>query len=432
MHPEDADDYPSGADVHPPPAAPVTASTIASPELAHASRLDVLSGEGALDVLLRARELERVGRDIVHLEIGEPNFATPEHIVRSGIAALERGETHYGPPAGIPELREATAANAATRGIEISADQVVVTPGAKPAVFYAILSLVNPGDEVLVPDPGFPIYPSATRFAGGTPVGYPLNRSDRYAIDVDALAARITPRTRVIAVNAPHNPTGGSIDQATIDRIAELAERHDLMVISDEIYARLTYDESGAPAAPAPSLAAHPSLAPRTLLVDGFSKTYAMTGWRLGYLALPPSLVARVTTLGINGHTCTPEFTQRAAIAALTGPQEPIHEMHAELAARRRILVDGLAAIPGVRCAPPPGAFYAFADFSELLAPRGLSATELAARMLQEHGVAALAGTAFGAGGEGHLRMSFATARAELERALPRIAECVEALASGK
>lgn len=408
----------------------MTASSIVPAALTPAARLDVISGEGALDVLLRARELERAGRDVVHLEIGEPNFATPEHIVRAGIAALERGETHYGPPAGIPELRDAIATNAATRNIRIAPDQVVVTPGAKPAVFYAILSLVNPGDEVLVPDPGFPIYPSATRFAGGVPVGYALDPHDRYAIDVDALAERITPRTRVLIVNAPHNPTGGSIDQPTIDRIADLAERHDLAVISDEIYARLTYDEHGAPAAPAPSLAAHPSIAPRAILVDGFSKTYAMTGWRLGYLALPPSLVARVTTLAINGHTCTPEFTQRAGIAALTGPTEPIRRMHAELAERRRVLVDGLAAMPGVRCAPPPGAFYAFADFSELLAPHGMTATELAARMLQEHGVAALAGTAFGAGGEGHLRMSFATAREEIERALPRIRECVEAVAA--
>ena len=408
----------------------MTASSIAPGAPARAARLDLLSGEGALDVLLRARELERAGRDVVHLEIGEPNFATPEHIVAAGIAALQRGETHYGPPAGIPELREAIASNAATRGIRISPDQVVVTPGAKPAVFYAILALVNPGDEVLVPDPGFPIYPSATRFAGGTAVGYSLDARERYAIDVDALAARITPRTRVLVINAPHNPTGGSIDQPTIDRIAELAERHDLAVISDEIYARLTYDENGAPTAPAPSLVAHPALAPRTLLVDGFSKTYAMTGWRLGYLALPPSLVERVTTLAINGHTCTPEFTQRAGIAALTGPMEPIQRMHAELAVRRRVLVDGLAAMPGVRCAPPPGAFYAFADFSELLAPLRLTATALGARMLQDHGVAALAGTAFGAGGEGHLRMSFATALEEIERALPRIAECVEALAA--
>lgn len=410
----------------------MTASTTAPDALAYAARLDLLSGEGALDVLLRARELERAGRDVVHLEIGEPNFATPEHIVEAGIAALRRGETHYGPPAGLPELRDAIATNAATRGIHITPDQVVVTPGAKPAVFYAILSLVNPGDEVLVPDPGFPIYPSATRFAGGVPVGYPLDARNRYATDVDALAARITPRTRVLIVNAPHNPTGGSIDQPTIDRVAELAERYDLGIISDEIYARLTYDEHGAPAAPAASLAAHPTLAPRTLLVDGFSKTYAMTGWRLGYLALPPSLVARVTTLAINGHTCTPEFTQRAGIAALTGPAEPIRRMHAELAERGRVLVGGLAAIPGVRCAPPPGAFYAFADFSALLAPRGLTATALAARMLQEYGVAALTGTAFGAGGEGHLRMSFATAREELERALPRIAACAEALAAGR
>lgn len=397
--------------------------------LAYAARLDLLSGEGALDVFVQARELERAGRDVVHLEIGEPNFATPEHIVEAGIAALRRGETHYGPPTGVPELREAIAGAAADRAVQIGADQVVVTPGAKPAVFYAILSLVNEGDEVLVPDPGFPIYPSATRFAGGTPVGYPLDAHARYAIDVDALAARITPRTRVLIVNAPHNPTGGSIDQVTIDRIAELAERHDLAVISDEIYARLTYDEQGAPAAPAPSLAAHPALRGRTLLVDGFSKTYAMTGWRLGYLALPAALVARVTTLAINGHTCTPEFVQRAGIAALTGPREPIRRMHAELAERRRVIVDGLAGIPGVRCAPPPGAFYAFADFSALLAPARLTATALGARLLQEHGVAALTGTAFGAGGEGHLRMSFATAREALEQAIPRIADCAAALA---
>jgi len=386
----------------------------------HAARLDVLNGEGAFDVLARATELEALGRDVVHLEIGEPDFATPPHVVEAGVRALRDRETRYSPPAGIPALREAIAVTAAERGIRADPADVLVTPGAKPAVFYAILSLVEPGDEVLIPDPGFPIYPSAVRFAGGIPVPYAPDALGRG--DVGTLVATVTPRTRVLILNAPGNPTGASLDTATIEAIATLAERHDLAIVSDEIYARLTYDGH-----PAPSPAAHPLLRPRTIVVDGFSKAYAMTGWRLGFAILPPPLAERVVTLAVNGHSCTPVFVQRAGIAALTGPQRCVADTVAELTRRREIVTAGLDAIPGVRCAPPAGAFYAFPDFTSVLAPANLSIATFASQLLEGCGVATLPGTTFGAAGDGHLRLSFAAA-AGLRTALDRIRAAVAAL----
>lgn len=403
--------------------------TAAEPIVRHASRLDMLSGEGALDVFVRARALEARGREIIHLELGEPDFPTPPHVVEAGVRALRGGETRYSPPSGLPELREAVAADAASRQIHCSPDDVVITPSAKTAVFYSMLSLVEPGDEVLVPDPGFPIYPSVTRFCGGTPVSYGFVGERGYAIDVDELAARITPRTRVLALNAPSNPTGGSIDRETIDRLAELADRHDLAIVSDEIYARLSYRDDGAPA---PSVAAHPALRARSIVVNGFSKTYAMPGWRLGYAILPPALVERFVTLAINGHTCTPVFTQRAGVAALTGSQEPVRAMLAEYRSRRDRIVRALREIPGARCPAPAGAFYAFPDFSARLAPAGLSAAAFVSRLLEEFGVAALQGSAFGRRGEGHVRLSFASAIADVERAVERVRACLDAVAGDR
>ncbi|MFN2564208.1 MAG: pyridoxal phosphate-dependent aminotransferase [Gemmatimonadaceae bacterium] len=405
----------------------MTVTVESNPVIRYAARLDALSGEGALDVFVRARTLEAQGREIVHLELGEPDAPTPAHVIEATVRALRDGETRYSQPAGLPELREAVAASAAERGVDATAADVVVTPSAKTAVFYSLLSLVAPGDEVLVPDPGFPIFPSVVRFCGGTPVSYSFVASRGYAIDVEEVATRLTPRTRVLVLNAPSNPTGGSIDGATIERLAELAERHDLAVVSDEIYSRLTYDE-GEAAQGVPSVGAHPALRPRSVLVNGFSKTYAMPGFRLGYAIVPPPLVERFTTLAINGHTCTPVFTQRAGIAALTGPQDAVSAARAEYRARRDVIVRGLNAIPGVRCPEPRGAFYAFPDLSAVLRPARLTVAQFVTRLLEEFGVAALQGTAFGARGEGHLRISFASGRADIDAALRGIAGCVAAV----
>ena len=390
---------------------------------APASRLAVISGEGALDVLSRSAMLEAEGRDIAQLAIGEPHFAVAPHIVEAATAALREGDARYGPPAGIAALRGAIAATLGGRGIDAITDDVVVTPGAKPMVLYAFLATVEPGDEVLLPDPGFPIYPSLTRFAGATPVGYRLDPANAYTPDVDDIAARITPRTRVLVLNAPHNPTGGSVDTRTLEKIGELALRHDLFVITDEIYGRVVYDTTSTP-----SIAALPGLRDRTIVVDGFSKTYAMTGYRLGFGLVPHWLVPRLHTLIVNGHTCTPPFVQRAGIAALTGPQDAVTAMVAELRRRRDEVVRALGAIPGVRSPKPAGAFYAFPDVSDIIAATGLTAPQLAGRLLEEHGVALLPGNGFGLAGASSFRISFAGTADAVRNGLARIATGLAAI----
>ena len=397
----------------------------ASPQHGGASRLAALNGEGALDVLSRSAALESQGRSIAVLAIGEPQFAVAPHIVEAAQQALREGDARYGPPAGIAVLRGAIAATLGSRGIDASADDVVVTPGAKPMLLYAFLSTVEPGAEVLVPDPGFPIYPSLTRLAGGAPVGYRLDPARAFAPDVADIAARITPRTRVLVLNAPHNPTGGSVGADTLEAIAELVLRHDLLVISDEIYGRITYD-----AGETPSIAALPGLRDRTIVVDGFSKAYAMTGWRLGYGLVPRWLTKRVTTLVVNGHTCTPPFIQRAGVAALTGPQDAVLSMVAELRRRRDEVVASLRAIPGVRCATPSGAFYAFPDVGDVLAATGLTAAQLAGRLLEEHGVALLPGDGFGPAGASNFRISFAGTADAVGDGLARVASGIAAITS--
>jgi aspartate/methionine/tyrosine aminotransferase len=386
-----------------------------------APHLALLSGEGALDVFRRATELERAGRTIVHLELGAPDVDAPPHATEAAIRALREGDARYVAPIGLPELREAIAADVQSRGVAADADQVIVTPSAKTAVFYAMLATIAPGDEVLIPDPGFPIYPSVTRFAGGTPVGYGVDASD--APDVDDIEARITPRTRVLVLNSPNNPTGGALDAAATARLAALVERHDLLVVTDDIYSRLVYEGGRAP-----TIAAHEGARERTLLIDGFSKTYAMTGYRLGYLIAPRRWVEPLTTLAINGHTCVPPFVQRAGIAALTGPQDIVPTQVAAYRARRDLLVAGLNALPDVRCPTPAGAFYVFPDFSALLARHGMTSRAFAQRLLEEHGVAAIDGRAFGARGEGRLRFSFASAQADLDAAIARVGDAVAAL----
>lgn len=391
-----------------------------------AARLAVLGGEGALDVLARAAVLQSEGRNIAQLAIGEPQFAVAPHIVEAAVQALRDGDARYGPPAGMAALRGAIAATLGSRHVDASADDVIVTPGAKPMLLYAFLATVEPGAEVLVPDPGFPIYPSLTRFAGGAAIGYRLDPARGFAPDVGDIAARITSRTRVLVLNAPHNPTGGSIDARTLEEIANLVLRHDLVVISDEIYGRITYEGEATA-----SIAALPGLRDRTIVVDGFSKAWAMTGYRLGFGLVPRWLVERVTTLVVNGHTCTPPFVQRAGIAALTGPQDSVHAMVSELRGRRDEVVGTLRAIPGVRCATPAGAFYAFPDVSEVLAASGLTARQLADRLLEEHGVALLPGNGFGPSGASHLRISFAGTAGAVHDGLARLAGGIAAITSG-
>jgi aspartate aminotransferase len=387
-----------------------------------AARVNQLNGEGALDVFRRAMELEHAGRSIVHLELGAPDVDAPSHVVDAAVAALRAGDARYVAPQGLPELREAIAVDVRSRGIDASADQVIVTPSAKTAVFYAMMATVEPGSEVLVPDPGFPIYPSMARFAGGVPVGYALDADN--APDVDDIAMRISPRTRVLCLNSPNNPTGGALDAHDMARLAELVERHDLRVVTDDIYSRLVFEGGRAP-----SIAACDGARSRTMLVDGFSKTYAMTGYRLGYLVVPRPWVERLVTMSVNGHTCVPPFIQRAGIAALTGPQDIVATQVAAYRARRDLLVRGLNALPGVKCPTPAGAFYVFPDFSALLTAHGLTSRAFADRLLEKHGVAAIDGAAFGSRGEGCVRLSFASAQADLDAAVTRIGEAVAGLA---
>lgn len=371
-----------------------------------------LEGEQAFAVAARARELEALGRAVIHLEIGEPDTPTPAHIVEAGVRALRDGATRYAPPAGTPALRAAIAAHLRERGVSAGVEHIVVTSGAKPMLLHAALALVQPGDDVLVPDPGFPIYASAVRLAGARAVPYAATPD---AFGANAITAALTPHARLLVLNVPGNPTGHGAPPAELDAIAELAERHDLAVLSDEIYSRLRYDGAHE------SIAARPGMARRTIIVDGFSKTYAMTGWRLGYGCMPPRLAERVTTLVVNSTSCVPPFVQVAGLAALTGPQDCVARLVAGLQQRRDAFVPGLNAIPGVRCALPAGAFYAFPDVGGLLAARGQSSAELAHDLLHAAGVATLDGGSFGARGAGHLRLSFAAPAAELAAALHRI-----------
>jgi len=384
-----------------------------------ASRMADLGTETAFDVLARARALEAQGRRVLHLEIGEPDFPTPPHVVEAGVRALRDGHTKYGPPPGLPALREAICERMLSeRGVRATPDEVVVTPGAKPILFLALLATVGPGDEVLVPDPGFPIYESVVRFAGARVVPVPVREESDFSFDVDAAERLITPRTRMIIFNSPANPTGGATTPRDLERIAALAERHDLWVIADEIYARISYEE------PHRSIAALPGMRERVILSDGFSKAYAMTGWRLGFGVVPRRLAEPITRLVINSNSCTAAFVQLAGLAALRGPQDPVDRMVAEFRRRRDLVVSALRAIPGLRCAQPRGAFYAFPDVRGL----PLTANELASRLLEEHGVATLSGTAFGPVGDGHLRISYVSAPEVLQEALERIRAAVAQL----
>jgi aspartate aminotransferase len=377
-----------------------------------ARRMERLGTETAFSVLAKAKALEAQGREIIHLEIGEPDFDTPSHIVEAGCRALRDGHTHYTPTAGIPELREAIADDVAqSRGIEVDPAQVVVTPGGKPIMFFAILALVEEGDEVLVPNPSFPIYESMVNFVGGRPVFVPLRQENEFRFDLDELRAGLSERTKLVILNSPANPTGGVLAPQDIAGLADiLRERPDIFVLSDEIYCRMLYDS------PFASIASEPDMGPdaRTIILDGFSKTYAMTGWRLGYGVMPTPLAEQITKLQVNSNSCTNAATQHAGLEALAGPQDGVDAMLAEFRARRDLIVAGLNELPGVDCITPKGAFYAFPRITVT----GYAADVLADLLLEEAGVACLAGTAFGQYGEGHLRFSYANSRENIARAL--------------
>ena len=386
-----------------------------------ASRMHNLGTETAFEVLSKARALEAQGKNIVHLEIGEPDFDTPRHIVEAGMNALRDGFTHYGPTPGLPELREAIARNSReVRGINTDPAHVVVTPGAKPIMFYVILALAEPGVEVIYPNPGFPIYESMIRFCGATPVPMQLLEETGYHPDLDDLAGKITSRTRLMILNSPENPCGSVLNREELETIAGLVRRWpNLYVMSDEIYKDILYTGEHH------SIAAFPGLADRTIILDGFSKSYAMTGWRLGYGIMPQELVPHVVRLAVNSVSCAATFSQRAAIAALDGPQDAVQAMAAEFAQRRRLITDGLRRIPGVRCPEPEGAFYAFPSIQGT----GLTSRQFEDRALSEAGVALLSGAAFGEYGEGYVRLSYANSQENIHKALDRLDKFVRSVA---
>lgn len=377
-----------------------------------AARMDRILVEGAFEVLQKARALEAKGRNIVHLEIGEPDFPTPPHVVDAGKKALDEGWTHYGPTPGYPDFRQAIADYVSrTRNIPVTIDQVCVVPGGKPIIFFPMLALLEPGDEVIFPNPGFPIYESMVRFIGATPVPIPLLEDRSFSFDLNILRDRITDKTKLLILNSPQNPTGGVIPHEDIVEIANMVRDRDIAVLSDEIYTRIYYGEKPS------SIASQPGMAEKTIILDGFSKTYAMTGWRLGYGVMPAHIADAVNKLMVNSNSCTASFTQRAGMAALSGPQDGVDKMVAEFHRRRDAFVAGLNALPGFRCAIPEGAFYAFPNITGT----GRDSKELAAALLNEAGVACLSGTAFGAYGEGYLRFSIANSYENLMEALNRM-----------
>lgn len=380
-------------------------------------RVSHLAPEGAYQMLVRANEMEAEGHEIIHMEIGQPDFPTFENIVKAGTNALEEGHTRYSPSGGLGSLRQALAEHAGKfRGIEIHASQVVVGPGAKPALFFPTMALVHPGDEVIIPDPGFPTYSAMIGVAGGIPVPVPLLEETDFSFDLEIFDSLVNDRTRMIILNSPSNPTGGVLPPSSLDHIAQVAIKNDIWVLSDEIYARITYDD-----APVVSIATFPGMAERTVICDGFSKTFAMTGWRLGFGIMPKTLAERVELLLTHAIGCTATFTQYAGIEALEGPQHQVEAAVAKYKERRDLLVDGLNSIPGVKCRMPQGAFYVFPNVSSF----GRDSEWIANYLLEEAGVAVLPGTAFGNGGSGFLRLCFAIDAVRIELALDRIHEAL-------
>ena len=383
-------------------------------------RVASLQAEGAYAVLARAQALEAQGRKILHLEIGQPDFPTFPNVSQAGVEAIQKGQTRYTSPGGMPALRAAIASSVSTRlGRDIRPECILVAPGAKPGLFFPTLALVNPGDEVLYPNPGFPTYPAMIRVAGGIPISIPLREENQFSFDLNVFDTCISDKTRLIILNSPANPTGGVIPLADLEHIAGKAREHNSWIISDEIYAQLAYD-----GLEIPSIAALSGMLERTIIVDGFSKTYAMTGWRLGYMVLPEALAERVELLLTHSIGCTATFTQIAGVAALTGSQIKVAENVAEYQRRRDYIVTGLNAIPGVNCQVPQGAFYVFPNVKSF----GLTSREMAARLLDEAGVAVLAGSDFGSGGEGYLRLCYAASMDILQESLTKMAAWFKSL----
>jgi aspartate/methionine/tyrosine aminotransferase len=384
-----------------------------------AERMSRLGTEGAFEVLARARKLEAEGKKIVHLEIGEPDFATPDNIIEAGISALQNGYTHYTPASGIKEVREAVAGFVSRMlKCEVDASEVVLVPGSKNVLLFTLLATIEPGDEVIMPDPGYPAYHSQVNFIGAVPKMVTLREETGFRIDLDELRSLVSPKTRMIIINTPHNPTGGVLTEEDVRTVCEIAVEHDLMVVSDEIYSQLVYGFHHV------SPMAQPGMRERTVLMDGLSKSYAMTGWRLGYAVAPKELAAKLDTLMINSSSCAAGFTQMAAIEALSMPESEhaVHRMVKVFEHRRNLVVDGLNAIPGVRCKLPQGAFYAFPNIERT----GFNERDLASRLLNEAGVAVLPGTAFGEAGKGFIRLAYTQSEDELKLGLGRIREFVE------
>src|SRR5579875_761365 len=382
--------------------------------LRFARRMERLGTEGAFEVLARARQLEAEGRHVVHMEIGEPDFATPDNIVEAAVGAIRAGYTHYTPAGGIAQVREAVAAFVAKRlGVEVDPGEVVLVPGSKNVLLFLLLACVEPGDEVIYPDPGYPVYASLINFLGAVPVPVVLREERDFRLDLEELAALVTPRTRLLILNSPQNPTGGVLAREDVEFVARLAVEHDLLVLSDEIYSRILYGQEHV------SVLSQPGMKERTVLLDGLSKAYAMCGWRLGYGVAPPEIAAAMEKLMINTSSCAAAFTQMATIEALESPESEaaVQRMVARFRARRDLLVEGLNRMPGIRCRLPQGSFYAFPNVEAT----GIGEEQLAVELLERAGVAVLAGTAFGAAGAGFLRLAYTQAEEELRRGLERM-----------
>ncbi len=377
-----------------------------------AERMSRLGTETAFEVLARAKEMEAEGREVIHLEIGEPDFDTPRNIVDAAIEALNEGYTHYGPSAGLPETREVFASFITEdRGLETKPENIVVTPGAKPILFFSILALVDSGDEVIYPNPGFPIYESVINFVGARPVPAPLREEKKFSFDLDEVRELFNDNTKMIIINSPQNPTGGFLTPDDMKGIAELAEKHDAWILSDEVYSKMVYEGEHV------SIYDYPEVKNRTILLEGHSKTYAMTGWRLGYAAMPAELAGQIAKLQTNSNSCTASFTQRAGIEAIVGSQDESRKMMAEFKARRDVIVDGLNEIEGFKCLRPKGSFYVFPNITGT----GMKSKELEEHLLEKGGVAGLSGTSFGKYGEGYLRFSYANSQENIRKALEKI-----------
>ena len=377
-----------------------------------ADRMSHIGTESAFEVLARARALEKQGKSIIHLQIGEPDFPTPAHVVEAGQKALAEGWTKYGPTPGFPEFRDAIARYiSTTRGIPVNADNVCVVPGGKPIMYFAMTALLNPGDEVIYPDPSFPIYESLIHFLGAKAMPVPLVESRGFSFDLDVLQKSLSAKTKLVILNSPANPTGGVIPHDDLKKIADMLRDRDVMILSDEIYSRIYYEEKPE------SITQFPGMVEKTIILDGFSKTYSMTGWRLGYGVMPKWMADAVNLMAVNATSCTSSFTQRAGLAALEGPQDAVDKMVAEFKKRRNVMVQALNTIPGFRCSLPAGAFYAFPNITGTK----MSSKEMEAFLLNEAGVACLSGTAFGRHGDGFLRFSYANSLENITEAIERI-----------